>query len=302
MRSPDRVTDTLAVIRGLDDVDRRRLARVLVEKGAALHWVAAAGEGVSDDLLADERQAFLEEHAVAWALPGGPETVALLRAELSAGRPLSTPVVAAVRRTVRTSRHLDPELLLMAGELNGAPLNPGEPWADRALADLHRLDDDWLLLLRHAFISGSARPTKRWEGVAREIIDRIGAGSVRSTLLPWLALVGRPRTMRLRSPRRTPDVNALDDPYNAVALRGLVSVLGLLPPHDRTVTVLGRLVVVSLDKARGVGPRDPKIASAAVVSLSRIRSDAAVAELTRLAGAVSHQRTASQITGVLAAK
>jgi hypothetical protein len=93
----------------------------------------------------------------------------------------------------------------------------------------------------------------------------------------WLALVGQPRTLPVSG------LNHVYDPDNAVGLRGLAWMLSFLPPRPGIARALGALVETSLRRIAGHGPRDPKVANAGVMALSRIDGEAALAELARLA-------------------
>ena len=70
----------------------------------------------------------------------------------------------------------------------------------------------------------------------------------------------------------------VDDPNNAEGLRGLAWLLSFLPPHPDIARALGTLVETSLRRIAGHGPRDPKVANAGVLALSRIDGEAALAE------------------------
>jgi hypothetical protein len=133
--------------------------------------------------------------------------------------------------------------------------------------------------------------------VARALIDGVGAEEVRRAVVSWLALVGRPRTRPYED--RDAVHNSGYDPYNATALRGLVWLLPLLPPHPGAARVLGTLVETSLRKVPGAGPRGPKVANAAVLALARCEGDEALAELARLSARVTYKSTLKQIEAAL---
>ncbi|WP_323187915.1 DUF4132 domain-containing protein [Streptomyces sp. NBC_01264] len=145
-----------------------------------------------------------------------------------------------------------------------------------------------------------ARPSAKWEKTARALLTDAGAGpdALREAVAGWFALVDRPRTLPLTD---TWYENQLD-PFNANALRGLAWLLALLPPHPGTPRALGRLVETCLRKIPGLGPRNPKVANAGVVALSRTEGEAALAELARLAARVTFKGTLKVIDTALTAR
>ncbi|MGP4044954.1 DUF4132 domain-containing protein [Streptomyces sp. 2A115] len=225
----------------------------------------------------------------------------LAEAELAAGRPLAPPVVAVFRRAAMEVSRSN-SLSALAKKLTEPVLNVGEEWAERAIAETTGPDGAWRALLAHATTATASKPTAKWDKAGRALIDTIGADRVRGTVLPWLALVGRDRTFPLEQGEYEPDVNHAYDPYNANALRGLTWLLSLLPAHPDTARALGALVETSLKKVSGLGPRNPKVANAGVVALSRVESGAALAELARLATRVTYKNTAKLLDGALEAR
>ncbi|MFE0462221.1 DUF4132 domain-containing protein [Kitasatospora sp. NPDC058965] len=222
----------------------------------------------------------------------------LAEAELAAGRTLAPAVVAVFRRSALQG--YDDAMSALAAKLTEPVLNVGEEWAERALRDVEQVPDtaDWLALLRLATTATAARPTRAWEQQARTLVEALGADRVRSTVLPWLALVGR-RTFELERAEYEPDVNNAYDPYNANALRGLTWALALLPGHPDTARALGALAETSLRKVAGLGPRNPKVANAAVTALARTDGEPALAELARLAARVTYKGTLKLIDTAL---
>ncbi|MGK5546273.1 DUF4132 domain-containing protein [Streptomyces sp. URMC 127] len=226
-------------------------------------------------------------------------------AALDAGRPLPGPVVATLRRTLLLHPYCigEPYRTVVAA-LKEPLLNPGEAWADRAMAEAAGPGGDpWQRLLAHALTAAGARPTRRWEKTGRTLLDGLGEdpGAVRERLLSWLALATRPRTLPY-DPGPYGNAGALFDPYNVDAVRGLVWLLSLLEPHPDTVRTLGALVAHALRKVPGTGPRSPKLANACVLALSRTDGDAALAELARLAARVTYKGTLKQLDTALTAR
>ncbi|MEU4680032.1 DUF4132 domain-containing protein [Micromonospora sp. NPDC023737] len=210
-------------------------------------------------------------------------------------------VVAALRRTEvtgYTSTGLVRQLLQRVRE---PLLNPGEAWSDQVLAELPALGDGWPDLVAHAVTATSARPAARWERQARALLDRVGNDTYRKRALTWLAQVGRPRTVPVRPREYEQDFSQAYDPYNATALRGLIWLLTLTADGADTEVAreLGRLVETSLRKVPGLGPRNPKVANAAVHALSRLDGEPALAQLARLTARVTYKGTLKELNKAL---
>ncbi|MFH8785837.1 DUF4132 domain-containing protein [Streptomyces roseoverticillatus] len=226
-------------------------------------------------------------------------------AAVDAGHPLPGPAVATLRRTLLLHPYWvgGPYRKAIAA-MKEPLLNPGEAWADQAMTEVAGPGGGpWERLLAHALTAHGARPTGRWDRAARTLLDGLGEdpGAVRQRLLSWLGLATRPRT-RPYVPGHYGDADALYDPYNVDALRGLAWMLSLLEPHPDTARALGTLVTHALRKVPGVGPRSPKLANACVLALSRTDGDASLAELARLAARVTYKGTLKQIDTALAAR
>ena len=212
--------------------------------------------------------------------------------EIDAGRTLPPAVVAVIRR----SAHLHQPSTRLAARLPELALNVGEAWTDRALADLAELPPPWRELLAHAATATGSRPTAAWEKAGRRLLSAVGEQGARTTIVSWLALVGQPRTVPVSG------LNHVYDPDNAVGLRGLAWMLSFLPPRPDIARALGALVETSLRRIAGHGPRDPKVANAGVVALSRIDGEAALAELARLATRVTYKGTLKLVDKALEAR
>ncbi|MFC8361779.1 DUF4132 domain-containing protein [Streptomyces griseorubiginosus] len=253
------------------------------------------------DRLAAERVALLDRISRQHSFWYGARYENLIEAELAAGRPIAPAVVATVRRSVQHAYHNE-DLVRMAKKLTEPPVNVGEAWADQALRDAAD-DPEWRALLVHAATATAAKPNAKWDqratALTTALTTSLGPDRVRETVLTWLALVGRPRTLELERGTYEPDVNGAYDPYNANALRGLAWLLSLLPPHPDTARALGALVETSLKKVAGLGPRNPKVANAGVNALARIDSEAALAELARLATRVTYKNTLKLLDAAL---
>ncbi len=254
------------------------------------------GADLPGDPLAAERTAELEKLGTEVSIWWDGEVQSVAEHELAAGRPLSAPVVAFLRRCALEA-YRRPEMAALAEKLTEPVLNVGEAWAERAMDEA--AEGPWRALLVHAATATSARPTAQWDKTALTLVESLGVDTVRAAVLGWLPLVGRPRTFAFTSVRSGPDANLAFDPFNANALRGLTWILALLPAHPDTARALGTLVETSLKKVPGLGPVNPKVANAAVTALARIHSEAALAELARLASRVTYKGTLKLLNAAL---
>lgn len=260
---------------------------------------ALLSRGLDDDPLAAERRKALDDLGRQYSLWSATLFHLLAEAESAAGRALPPAVVAVVRRSAQDRYCLD-ELVELAKKQTEPVLNVGEAWAEQAMRDT--AGADWQALLAHAATATASKPTARWDKRATALVDAVGPDHVRATVLSWLALVGRPRTLPLDLRAYESDLNHAYDPYNANALRGLAWLLSVLPPHPDTPRALGALVETSLKKVAGLGPRNPKVANAGVIALARIDSESALAELARLATRVTYRNTAKLLDSALEAR
>jgi hypothetical protein len=219
------------------------------------------------------------------------QLIHLAEGELADGRDLPGEFVAVLRRSQMVAWRRSSELDAFLRRITALALNPGEAWADRALADLAGLGPDWQRLLAHAATATAPRPPATWERTGRALIDALGADAVGERLLSWLSLVGRPRTRPLLVAYEGSHVNDTFDAFNATALRGLAWLLSFLPAHPDTARALGALAETALRKVPGHGPVNPKVANAAVTALARIDAEPALAELARLATRVTYKGT-----------
>ncbi|MER5385245.1 DUF4132 domain-containing protein [Streptomyces sp. NPDC002688] len=303
----DEVLDALGT---LSAEQRTRLAGALVERyhsvGSAsvarlnvLTLLGVVSRGLPEDPLAAERRQYLDGLGRQYGYGYGARMDVLAEAELAAGRPLAPAVVAAFRRAGVDACHPEYVVELMK-KVTEPVLNVGEEWAEQAMQDGSA--PDWQALLAHLTAATASKPSARWDKRARTLVELLGDDRVRAAAVSWLALVGRPRTLPLEGPGYGADVNTVYDPYNANALRGLAWLVSLLPPHPATARALGALVETSLKKVAGLGPRNPKVANAAVFALSRLGGESALAELARLATRVTYKNTAKLLDGALQAR
>ncbi|WBB68100.1 DUF4132 domain-containing protein [Micromonospora sp. WMMD812] len=307
-----KVTD---VLDALPDDRRARLATALVDHleesdpgdGASLTalltiLVRHLGPLVS---LADARR-LLDLAARQWTWWPADQLGVLARLVYKADGTLPGALVGVLRRTVLTGYQSTGALKDLVGKIREPLLNPGEAWADRLLAELPGLGDGGPDLVSHALTATAARPTARWERQAGALLDRVGADTYRDAALGWLALVGRPRTAPVQPSLYGYDVAQAYDPHNATALRGLVWLVALAADRARggspdadTARELGRLVETSLRKVPGLGPRNPKVANAAVYALARLDGEHALAQIARLTSRVTYKGTLKELNAAL---
>ncbi|MER7823888.1 DUF4132 domain-containing protein [Streptomyces sp. NPDC096097] len=299
--------EQLDAVRRLPEWDRRLLLEEFADRYRRqcdtepvrvklLTQIVLVGQGLDGLPLPEERDAQLEHISRSYSFWYADRPEAFAMAEIATGRPLAPGVVAAVRRSAMTADGAGP-LVEFVGGLTAPVLNAGEEWAERAMAD-----ERWHELLAYALTAKAAKPSAAWQKGGRALLDRLGGEAVREAVVGWLALVGRPRTIELVRGDYEPDVNNAFDPFNADALRGLAWLLSFLPPHPGTVRALGALTENALRKVAGMGPRNPKVANAAVNSLARMEGDAALAELARLGTRVTYKGTAKLIDAALGAR
>ncbi|MER6954926.1 DUF4132 domain-containing protein [Streptomyces sp. NPDC000618] len=253
------------------------------------------------DRLAAERLALLDEISRQHSFWYGSRYEALVEAELAAGRPVAPAVVAVFRRSALQA-YDNRDLTETAKKLTEPVLNVGEEWAEQALRDAAAdpaVGPAWQELLAHAATATAAKPSAKWDERAAALTEAVGPERVREAVIRWFALAGRPRTFELDRGQYEPDVNAAYDPCNANALRGLTWLVSLLPAHPDTARALGALVETSLRKVAGLGPRNPKVANAAVNALARTDGAAALAELARLAARVTFKGTLKLLDAAL---
>ncbi|MFC5219717.1 DUF6924 domain-containing protein [Streptomyces coerulescens] len=269
-----------------DDVAAQRALLVLL---------AVISPGLPDDPLVPERRAILA--SAGRRFEADLDDATLAQAELAAGRELTAPAVAAIRRS-SVLPHAPHSTVALGRELPEPVLNVGEPWAEQVLADLPGLGAGWTHLLRHALSSTSAAtPPARWEKEGRALLDALSpqpcgthdGAEISRRIISWLALVGRPRTIPLEPGIHREQFNEVVDPYNAPAVRGLVRLLTYLPPRPETAASLSTLTEVFLRGAGRVGPGDLKIANLCIRALSRMGDETASTEPARLAASVTHR-------------
>lgn len=266
-----------------------------------LHLCAVLAHDLPHEVLVAERRAAVAALDDRWVSQDR-SLLYLAGTELYSGRALSSKTVATVRRSARLFG--DPGWAALAAQLAEPVLSVGEAWADTALADARVAGPRWMRLLAHAATAMSARPTVAWERRASGLLIDMGNEAARERILSWINLVGLPRTSPVTEPENTlwPLPNERLDPFNADALRGLTWILALMPPGDDVALAMGVLADAALRPIPRHGLRSPKVANAAVNTLSRTKGPVAAAELRRLMGRVTHKRMLQTINNALVAQ
>ncbi|MDX2814984.1 hypothetical protein PV410_20855 [Streptomyces sp. PA03-5A] len=273
-------------LRAMPQERRMALAGLLVEHGEAPHkvpdeserpWLvlAAVSRGFAEDSWCVRWNSMLERvAATCWWTQISDDVPILAEALLDAGRPLSGEAVGLLRRSAYAGLGW---AQLLLDRLPEPPLNPGELWSDRVLAQLPELGARWRHLIPHLRAAKPA-PSARWDRAAAALLDGVDAETVRRTATPWLALA----------------THGSHDPWNVTAVRGMAWLLSSpsVPSHPETVRVLGALVERP--------PVKTVVAGAGIRALARLGGDAGRDELRRLAGCVGHTVTRRQIGRALA--
>lgn len=243
----------------------------------------------------------LEHLGESWSCWECDDVASLLRLAGESGVPVPAATVATARRSVLMHEYHAGDLAAVTSTLEQPVLNPGEAWADAVLDALPAAGEGWSELLAHALTATAGKPTARWTARGRTLLAEVGAGAYRERVIGWLGMVGRPRTVPLQDGHWAYDVGQVYDPYNATALRGLVWLLPSAVEEDdaEVARVLGTLVGTSLRKVTGLGPRNPKIANAAVYALAALDGEHALAQLARLASRVTYKGTLNQLNAAL---
>ncbi|MFJ5598281.1 DUF4132 domain-containing protein [Micromonospora parva] len=220
-----------------------------------------------------------------------------IQAEASAGR--VNPAALATWRRTRIERSLC-DMSDEADRMWPIP-NVGEPWADRAVADVEAMPGDrraaWRALLAHCSVEADrAKPSAGWRKQARSLLDAVGGDEFTARLDDWLPLVGQARTLPLRMTKCCPGHLAdvpprMIDRYNVGLLWGLIWLRTMLPSSEETLRSLGQIAERAARKIPGHGPASPKLANVAVAALIDSDHPAALAQLARLASRLTYKST-----------
>lgn len=162
------------------------------------------------------------------------------------------------------------------------PINLGEPWADRAIEFIKRLEgeqkEDWLKLLNECAVNMDSKPTSKWLKTVKDCRQSIGLENFQATVIEWFGLVDKPRTVPIDNWRGDAD---LIQEINADILKGLVWLCADIN-YEQVTRALSRLTVSTYRKIPQVGVRSAKIGNACIWVLSQMSDPSAIAQLAIL--------------------
>ncbi|MEV6932340.1 hypothetical protein AB0M46_48705 [Dactylosporangium sp. NPDC051485] len=285
-------------VQALPGARRHALILRLIERGADGPLLVQVADNIAADALSWRAGRHLI--GVATASETCPPRVLAVLADVAQREAGGAPaaLVAVMRRTaIEYAKHppaarCAPIRPWLDGEAGS--LNVGEPWAEAAAAEAPSGD-----LLAHALAASGARPAPRWARRGADLVAELGGEQCRALIRRWLGLVPAPRTIELRRDGGR-DPNRVPDPHNARALRGLLYLLAVTPPHPDDVAVVGRLAQYAGEKVPGHGPRSQAVAHACVYALERFTTIPALRELTRLRSLGQPPGIASALSAAIA--
>ena len=196
-----------------------------VEK--TVRQLAAGGRGLPQDLVSADRLTRIEElHGVLLPRPPRADHPGRGRAGRGRGLPGASSPCCAVPGL--DSYEAEPELSRVLDRVEDPVLNPGEAWADRALADAGPVRGR-RATAAEASAEGHLRQADRHLGeAARALVDEIGTRPCGSPC--WAGSTsGAGTDDQLHIDPAGSIYNSMDDPFNADALRGVA----WLPPCCR---------------------------------------------------------------------
>ncbi|QDU11834.1 DUF4132 domain-containing protein [Gimesia aquarii] len=156
------------------------------------------------------------------------------------------------------------------------PLQPGEAWSDRALADSQTMTDPqriaWTALLLHCQTASAGKPSKKWLKTAESLLAEVGQELFIESLLEWFPLVDK---------QNTGSLNEWNWLQHQDTLKGLLWCCSLVE-NAKLTRAISALAISTYKKIPGVGPRAIKVGNACVWSLGQIPSDTALSQLAFL--------------------
>ena len=190
-------------------------------------------------------------------------------------------------------------------------LVPGEAWADLAHADLAGTGDKpraaWAALLKHAATADASSPSAAWARTGKSLVSAVRPASLRDRVAAWAGAFGRGRSLLLLAGPHQSEraVNEVPVEGNATVMKGLVWLLA--PAADAaSPRLVADLLLASIKKTPGVGPRCVKVANACVWALGEMAAsgdeavrDAALGQLARLKARVTFRTTLKAIEKAL---
>ncbi len=175
---------------------------------------------------------------------------------------------------IRDLAHRMNELM---GNIRPGLMEPGEGWAETALADLDALSqeerDRWQGLIAHCLTATATNPSQKWQAEAARRVACFDEAILLGTMARWFDLVGQHPTQLSER--------------NATILKGLVwhcrPLLG-----DDTYTMLGELARACWVKIPDLGPRCAVAGNACLTVINLGADQAATGELTRLSEKITY--------------
>jgi Domain of unknown function (DUF4132) len=174
-----------------------------------------------------------------------------------------------------------------SGEARGVQIVEDE-WGTQARAHLETLEPDlrerWQRVVNHAATGSGSAPSQKWLEASRPTLEALGEADFVTLTMEWLGFFKRssnkPPTYN-RDYTRPPDRGAMLDEENADLLRGLVWLSNSFE-YANLASALADAAIAGYKKISGVGPRNAKIASAAVYALRTMPGLTAAAQLERV--------------------
>jgi hypothetical protein len=167
-------------------------------------------------------------------------------------------------------------------------LVPGERWSDAMNADIAQLPAvqraPWAAFLKHMLGATSARPSDKWRKTAIKLAEGLGEGKLRESLVRWLPLVAKGRSLPA-FPVHLGDTRTAGDSIqdeNATSLRGMLWLIPSLSGREEMARLAASVALTAYKKIPGVGPRAVKVGNAAVYALSEMVSPASIGQLAML--------------------
>jgi hypothetical protein len=165
------------------------------------------------------------------------------------------------------------------------PLQPGDAWADAAIAELATRAPDqrasWLALLRHCAAASGSAPSAKWLKAARPLVDTVGAEPFRSALRRWLALAEQPRAEPIADARFAHLPPDLLQDRNTDILKGLIWLCAEHGDAD-SARALMALAIWAYRKLPGIGPRCARLGNACIWALAQMPGHDGIAQLAVL--------------------
>ena len=261
-----------AILRSDLPFDESGIAQLIdsIASSADFVWVQSPVAGV---LRAVERYA--QRHAVSPRLRGGLQRLLAakaLRYESADRRKLRSRIQAILADP--TPGRQEPQL------------EPGDVWADQAIADIRAGSEQaqiaWRNLIGHARAARASRPSGVWLKRARECIQAVGSTEFLNSLGNWFAAVGKPGTARpIPGILGTTSDPTMMTENNTDVLKGLVWSAGAAGQAS-AACMLGDLAETCFKKIPNVGARCSRVGNACLAALNLLPGQEPVAQLTRL--------------------